>query len=370
MANPPIGQKQLITAEQFNELIAEYHTYWADDNTSYAFNDLAVLTKNSHSKGWGQASVEVPVTPTTTIEALHLNKLIAQLNAGLYHIDESNTLCSSFKLAGNKIPAAAYVTVDSFISSIENTRFNTTTADIVVDILDGAVQVEHDNPMENWDDYAYAKVKATFTNYAEARYFFNSGGSIIFDISGIGGNPRGGGWSQSLNYIGEVWVGAISTTNTGASIPSVNKGIFDAFSGVDTELYSVKISQTNYTGGGGEYGGEYGYSEYGQPDYSGGEYDACTLKINLLSSEIAPGGVFEMLFTVILDEEDIGTNTVDIALDLVTGYRLPMETPTDIDLAASPTFESKFSADTTTYQFQDRVAPVLGINTVWTLVNH
>ena len=143
MANPPIGQRQLITAEQFNELASQFATYWADDVPTAKYQDLNALTKEIHSKGWGQDPVVIwdPLNSQQKIELIktetgllgirfgdlilaeHTNTVIAQINAGVYHthIDGSCTYLPMYPV-GSKIYASSYFLISSFITPYQEQR--------------------------------------------------------------------------------------------------------------------------------------------------------------------------------------------------------------------------------------------------------
>lgn len=384
MANPPIGQKSLITAEQFNELLSNYSTYWADDlpdNLSYS--ELDNFSKDEHSKGWGQPPVEPipgsgnqPASVSGYIYGHQTNKLISQLNAGVLHTQlptyadryighyEPGTIITTSGAQALQLKIAE-LGIDRFNLNPSNALFN-------MDITNGAVD---DTTSDDWKLSAVSVTRATFASYNEARYFFNSGGRVAFDISGVGRSTRGSQWANALELFGEIAVGALDTTNTGPQSPMFSKGIYDAIGGNNTEIFAIKVDR----GG----NGEYGFGEYGEyTDYGGGEYDSASVKIKVQCTEVTPGGTFYCDFYIILDEDQNIDNVVMMDLTVTMGYQQPLDAPIGVP---SGSLASKFSGDayvldpatrqpidppvTYTFKFAERTPPTLSIVNTWTVIN-
>lgn len=385
MANPPIGQRQLITAEQFNELASQFATYWSDDVPNARYQDLNASTKEIHSKGWGQDPVVIwsphnthqkltvleGVRTTDVIYAEHTNTVVAQINAGVYHthIDGSCTYLPMYPV-GSKIYASSYFLISSFISGFEQTRFNLNpmTAELMMDPTEAAVEDGFDSQFES---QAYAKYDAVFQSYQHARYFFNSGGEICFDLTAIGGNSRGLAWANTFNIIGDICSGATATTNSGYGVsPTVSYGFYDILPGEYKEIFNVKVDR-----GSGEYG-EYGWGEYGEySDYGSGEYDSAVVRIKATIIETEEN--FTVRYTVFLDENQSLSNVVMLDMSAIVGYKLPLDAPQD-EVFSAGSISSNFKInhvdengnllDSTNYQFIERQPPIILIDTSWVLV--
>ena len=87
-----------ITASKFmQDMVTFYNDYWHDPVNAvdypFAFDQHHTNPNSERRKGWGQDPVKVKgLTETSVaqgqlIEREHLNTVAAQVNAGLYHID-------------------------------------------------------------------------------------------------------------------------------------------------------------------------------------------------------------------------------------------------------------------------------------------
>jgi hypothetical protein len=357
MANSTIGLGNLITALEFNELVASYSTYWSDDSPDIQYSTLNETTVDLHSKGWGQYSIAQNITPTTVIYGYHTNKLVTQLNAGILHSDISGgvSLVYSTQYEPGQIIYASSISqnISSHIEGFDtNSRFNLNPlhADFMMDTADAAILIPTINGQSTlWSLQAVSKARATFNTYQEARYFLNSGGKIIFDLEGNGGNPRGEVWERVFNIVGEIHAGAVETTNTGPLNPTFSYGVYDVYPGQDKEIFSILVDRGS--GATGEYGyGEYGYGEYGGSEfineyasgYSGSEYDSALIKLKLQCTEDTDGK-FHMDFTVILEEDSNISNLVDLEIDMTVGYVQPLDAPYSLETVMGTSNESYFN---------------------------
>ena len=214
MSLTPRQVGEIITAEQFNELITEYQKYWGDNYPASTFTDADNTT---HRFGWGIAPVDAPVAIGVLIEANHINKLTRQVNAGLYHIDETSSLIGTYKNVGDVVTAQAYNEIINKLNFIDTNRFGINSIDI--DDQGGVILEDNltgSNPL-SWTDYAQVGVKATFTDYTEARHFFNSGGTITFNLDATPGTVIDNYWDYMFNAISEIRFGAIQTANVGGA---------------------------------------------------------------------------------------------------------------------------------------------------------
>ena len=347
MANPPILRGNKITAAQFNELVALYHTYWSDDNTELTFDDLLANQSEDnidlHATGWGQQAVEPTVSITQTITSTQTNRLINQINAGLYHIHSGTgfDLNSLTKYAqGSVIYYEAYRRITEVIDYIETQKLNIDTdghGSEFVNDLDYTDTVA-------WTNEVSAKIKATFSSYQQARYFFNSGGEIRFDISAIGDSD----WTRILNNMGTIRIGAINVSSSGGWIGISTGGIYHGGGLGDPNIIYT------YSDSGGEYGGEYGGG-------TGGAYDSRRVYYEVEGNEL-PSGEFEVYITIrFLDPSGL---VITLTIDMAAGYLLPIETPPLEILDSS--LGDKFKTDPYIYQFIERESPILSVDTSWT----
>ena len=338
MATPPIGISNLITAEQFNELLSMYNSYWSDDNPSYTLANLNPLSKNAIRTGWGQDTVEPQaLSDADIILAKHANQLIAQINAGLAHMSEdgaSNPL-PKFKdprKFSNEYDAENYQIifaqalnlVKQKIESIEATKNDLNPAYAVLD----ADIVVIDSIDFDFAEIAQAGVIAKFTDYAEARYFFNGGGEIIFNLGeSIGESGRGIVWEDILQGIGTIKFGANSVQTTDGYLnPIISLGFYDCEQGVKTKVFDVLTGS-----GGGDYVDEYSL---------GGEYDNASIKLWATVTELPDSSIAIQLEVELRDPDDNVNAHIDLILEV--GTITPITAPTEDQIVAGNT--------STTYQ--------------------
>ena len=100
--------------------------------------------------------------------------------------------------------------------------------------------------------------------------------------------------------------------------------------------------------------------EYDTPEY-GGEYSNRVVTITSRAEETPTS--FDMYVTVVLSES-IVVNTNDDVITLDAGYILPLESPSDAYLGSGSNSQA-FIADSVSYQFQERIAPTITLDTDW-----
>jgi hypothetical protein len=344
MANPPILRGNRITADQFDELRRLYHTYWSDDNTELTFDDLLADQSEDnidlHATGWGQQAVEPSIVAQhTEIKAEQTNRLINQINAGLYHIhsDTGFDLNSLTKYAqGSVIYYEAYRRITEVIDYIETQKLN-------IDPDKGSELVNDLDYSEGvtWTNEVSAKIKATFSSYQQARYFFNSGGKLVFDISAIDNTDT---WTRILNNMGTITIGAINVVSSEGWIGTSTGGVYHGGG-----LGDPNIIYTYCDSGNGEY------------CYTSGAYESRRVYYEVEGNEL-PSGEFEVYVTIRLIDPSL--DPIDLTIDMTAGYLLPIETPPPDILDSS--LGDKFKTDPYVYQFIVRESPILSVDSSWT----
>lgn len=420
----PIGSKKLITAHQFNTLASNFATYWHDNNPNIEWCSLSPENKNEHSHGWGQNPVvlwhpshtqqsivltknKVGFSPTT-FEELHedeevilpdanrdgdLNTIpdwqdekiisVEGLKTGDYiYAEQTNTLISQFNASElhsslqnlpNYIPkydtgaiiyAATYDFLQNYLLQLENKRFdlNPFTSDLMMDPTDLAIE-ETVNAI--WYETGEIITAATWPTYQDARYFFNSGGEIIFDLSGRGGSYRGRAWQNTFDVVGDIIFKANKTTNTGSGVSSqISLGLYDLDPQCSTGPEYKQLAVWRVDRGSANLG-EYGWGEYANEhtDYGVGEYDAATVSIWAKAIE-SESGEFTVYFKIVLSENQDLDNRVDLEVTLTTGYKLPDDAPID-DVFVNGPEADRFIENEQNYQFERRTPPILSLDTSW-----
>ena len=345
---PPISTGDLITAVQFNELVTSYNKLWGDNVVSALFTDITTKFEE-HSCGWGQASAEPTVAITDIITTEHTNQLLSQMNAGLYHYDETSALIPHFSTT---VIDASYITstIEDKITdmSLATNRFKALDDDFSRTIrttgedINGVLSTDTATP--TWTSTIHSIGIAEFTNYNEARYFFNSGGKLSITLDSDVDNTDPRSWDGIFGTTGAINVRAVDTVNDGSNVVAVTKGFYDITpNGVYTEVFLVRGFVAS---------GDYAYNAYANR----------SIKISLKASEVTVGGTFNVYIKVeLIDDVTSGT----ISAELTCDYGYVNQTTTPVLLGDSN--DAPFTAGAHVYQFITRTIPTLTVDTSWTI---
>ena len=343
-----------ILATDFNTLVSDYNLYWNDNHSSVLWT---TADKTNHKNGWGQAAVEPTVTITDIITAEQTNRLIAQENSGLLHtglatLGTPADFITKYAVE-TVIPASAGVAIDAKTTLIGTNKFN---LGATYGSLNLVVKTTTDTT--TWSDEVYCVFKNSFTNYNEARYFFNSGGQLTIDLDASGEVDADADvdlkWESIFDALGEVYIGAENCTNTGATStpanPVTSVGGFYSFN--DYNWHTVCWIK------GAVYNAQYNPTEYVDREVR------IEIKIDEPSSA---GNVFDVYVKVrLIDDliDSVGNNTV--VLEANTGHKHAIEACTDAELSTSN--GDPFKAGSYTYQFQERAVPTVTVADPWTVI--
>lgn len=344
---PPIATGDLITAVQFNELVTSYNKLWGDE---YASANFADITTNfaEHSHGWGQVTAEPTVSAgVDKVKSSHVNQLLAQMNAGLYHYDDESALISHFS---NTIINASYITstIEDKITnmSLLANRFNSNDVDADIDTILSAMESDIATP--TWETNISSEAKVSFTDYNEARYFFNSGGKLSINLTQDGGNGDARSWDDIFTNTGEIRISALDIINSGENTYTFPGGFYGINpNGSYKQLYTV----TGYVSAG---------------DYYGSAYANRNIKIFLKADEL--GGTFNIYIKVTLTD-DVTSGIINTELQADYGYVNQNTTPTQayLDAGSNGTPYTAVEIDSTThvYQFIGRQLPTITVPQSW-----
>lgn len=371
MAYPPnIASQEVIQAEHFNELVRKYRQFWngpewnpdGDTPTSSPTFDTSHHTDTERHKGWGQdALVPSEVVSGTIITAENMNNLVAQINAGIFHIEEDPlTLIPKFSAAAIVTVPAYTQIMDRLDNIIEARKFE---LEIINDSL-GSVSSVH---TASWNNDLYSEYKATFTNYTEARHYFNSGGQLWLTLeSGTqtgGNNPANINWQNMFEKLGEVRIGAIETTASGTGSPSLGgvQGFYSMLStGATVTIFDAAGYHANFPDtGSGPVPGEVYTTSSTVSLYLPSEYSSRRIRVKIRADEL--GGTFNVYVIVQLIEDVDEIIPIDSTITGTFGYVGVDETP---ELAYANI--NLFTVGSTVYQFQERTPPTTSVNTNWT----
>ena len=213
-------------------------------NESYTSKQLVVYNRESHTFGWGQGRFDSNISSGAVAEvqehelitAAHMNALINRVNVMLRHV--GSDLVIDRLNAGELIYAAHALEIrDLLINTVIKEPFNTHMTMDIENISsmsntvthtrndDWGYQSANPDPAKPVDNRAptnmvLAATRYKFADYSTARYFFNAGSQIRFDIeifpSGYANDIGTEYWRTLVSSLGTVsmdWTQVTSTTN-------------------------------------------------------------------------------------------------------------------------------------------------------------
>jgi len=197
----------LIEAQDLNDLVAFYNELWNDPSTgpfTYATHNDAVgpnhdgTTHNDplnldRRYGWGQSAATINPTPIastslnnyngTVVTLNDINQITAQINAGGYHKEDNPIIGGLIALTGadtlsvgDKIPTSLYNSVCTLADNLFTDQYKTDWLNL------NPTEVTSVNT-SSWTADLEVVHKFVFTDYNEARHFFNSGGEFTLELS-------------------------------------------------------------------------------------------------------------------------------------------------------------------------------------------
>lgn len=331
-------------------------------------------TETARQKGWGQPAVIPTVAQTTVITAEHTNYLLAQINSGLWHIEEDPATLQVKRSATTSISATIYNQLENLYNNvIEPKKFNVDPASKSVNTS----IVITDNGSSEWLNDLYSEHKFAFTSYSEARHFFNSGGELLVDMSSTAGgtNPESLAWNSFFENLGIIRIGATTTTNDGdgegdapyTSIGGV-KGFY-SMSGYDNGSSPTGDDWvTVYNVAADDYvGGEYGNSTYNSP---GGIYSQRRFIMDLRGTVNPTTNDFEIHLKIKLIEDEQDDLVINTNITCELGYAQPLETPHTATIDGNSIADYFSPKADVNYVFLERAAPIISQVTLWTDTNY
>lgn len=220
-----------------------------------ANTNVVVYNRQTHIFGWGQGAAVYPVATADDITAGNVNTLIDRTNTMLRHVADPGMLSRVAQAA--KIFASDQ---DTIVSTIDDDlvagRLHLTMDPSVASISDAA---DFTNPLiiretGNWTNVNVTEATYTFTNYADARYFFNSGANIRLSLNVDAGANGNDYWEDLADAMGNVSLGWNNTTNDGDYGHPQNLGFYHL-----TDQYQLLFRSGGARASFGHYAG---YGEY------------------------------------------------------------------------------------------------------------
>lgn len=210
------GNKAL--ASDYNTLRSEVNRWFADNYAgSISFGNA------NQSYGWGGSEV-ASVSAGDLITAAQMNALIDRCNIGQDVVNGVSGSLSSV-VAGTSITAAEFNAIETKSDSITTNRLDIENAELTVGGGGSSVR------STNWSSAINATYRYTFSDFDEARYFWNSGGAITFygTITGYSTGPGydGAGFNEIFTNMGTVTMNYTETTYTGSGGTPSAVGFYD-----------------------------------------------------------------------------------------------------------------------------------------------
>jgi len=342
-------------------MLSRFRDFWIGE--TYTYNNGHSVAKNPVTipyirHGWGQQNVlPTEVAVGQIISIVEVNWLIALINVSLYHIDRTRADLlipmialpqgTSTPLENITVDYAYYERIMSRIDFIESHKYDATNK--VTGL--GGIDIETTYGF-SWTNDLTCVYSASWPSYSDARHYFNSGGTIWFELEADGGI-----WENIFNTVDTITIGADYNTTSGIVDSIIQSGFYSINLGNDwTTIFDV--SGFNVAARIGEYGSEY-FSEYG--DYGTGEYSQRRLTIQGRCSENESTGEFTVEFRVILVEDDTEDTTPLVNSVAVTaGYE---------EIIDAPDFSSEnpyyYTHNGSTYQFLQRTSPTMVAEQQW-----
>lgn len=333
----PVQQQDLITAEQFNEYVDSYEEVWGD---LYPLSSFSDDDNSLHRWGWGIAPVVPRVNTSTVILSDHINHIIAQVNAGDWHINNSASNLLIKYGNGTQVTHTQFNVVDTAIQTIRSNKFDVGTD---IDTVNPSNIVISNNAGVPWQNELNVEIKATFDNYTDARHFFNSGGLISFILSAEGGYHPGLGFEELFETLEDIDIGAEETTNRGTGTSTVQGGFYSATNdGAYQKIFEILHQSSN-------------------PD-AGSDYANRKVTVFVKAEQTS---TFDVYVKVRLSDDIESDNSLfDQTFEIEARPLTPIESPTDAYLASGSNADP-FTMGTTVYQFADRTEPVVTIHVPW-----
>ena len=353
----------VIDATHMTDLMNYYNEIWAGG--SYSYDSDHSSTTDDRRFGWGQPTATLSPVPVTgqLITADIFNQAIAQVNAGQYHISDvpANLLIKMaigdlIKATSAPLSPTQYNNVITKITNIENNKYAVDWSDWDKDRL---VSIN----TQAWDEDLSIVHKFSFTDYNEARHFFNSGGELTLELEMDPGGPPGNDvWRQVFNQFDSIRIGAENCRVVADNVydilstSTVNpKGFYNGIAFGQDFSTILDAGVFKFAGAQGEY--EYAYV------YVYSEYNSRRIQLQIKADEV--GGTFNVYVRVNLIEDEDDTFAITQPIKLYSGWVNPTQAPT-----AGDGNESYMTANSgTIYRFAERTAPIITEETPWNKVD-
>jgi len=208
-----IGNEAL--ASDYETLATAIEGWFSDGCSTCSFGDA------DQRKGWGGSVIPV-VTTGDGLDASHMNALVDRCNIGIDITDSTSSSLAQI-VAANNVLATNYNNIEAASNNILNYKndIDLSETSIAAGTTDARTSV--------WATTIDDTARYTFTDFDEARYFFNSGGAIVISLVLSGGTTGNAvNWATLFSTMGTITVNDIDTTQSGSGGSVSSIGYYDA----------------------------------------------------------------------------------------------------------------------------------------------
>jgi hypothetical protein len=227
-----VSQGNKALASEFVTLNQAVSEWFGDNHSSVTFGD------SNQDRGWGGTDVSDVITGDDML-VTEMNELIDRCNIGV-NICSGVSGSLSYITVGSDILATDYNTIETKSSSILAGRLAIDPTELSLSLGTSTQKTT------SWGTTISAVFSLTFSTFAEARHFWNSGGAAVINgsISGYstGAGYDGAGIDDILTNMGSVTVDYNSTAQSGSGASITSLGYYDTTTGYQ------QVLQQNGTG--------------------------------------------------------------------------------------------------------------------------
>jgi len=227
----------VITASQYNALKDGVNKWFGD---IYSGNTPS-SSKSQNSYGWGGSNVSAVATGSI-ITAEQSNHLINRINLGVTQTGASSSITKV--ITGNIILATKHNEIESKSAVIDAARLT------AADTTTTSGGSSDSQSRGSWNTAVSVTATATFASYAEARYFFNSGGQLRFSFDNTGTSNDALAWDDlwTADDMGTLIFSYNDIAQTGSRAGNVTSGSgFYELTTSPTEIYNINLDESPYT---------------------------------------------------------------------------------------------------------------------------
>lgn len=220
-------------------LATEYNTFVNSSSSPYGYNHFAGTGSGAY--GLGQTAIPTVSAGAGTITASQWNTLFTGMDNIANHTNDTLTSRSQVS-AGDTIAIKAAVEADlatlaASVAAGSPSATALTTSSALQTVTTAS---------EGWDTSATQEVSVTFSSADQMRWFFNAGGKVRVTVGTTQGstNPKDQAFIDLGTALGNIDIGAQSTTRSGSGESLTTNGLANGFHDLSTG-YTVLIKLTS-----------------------------------------------------------------------------------------------------------------------------